>query len=112
MTHFYAGMKETGWMIANHRIKPIKAPHARILEHMRKSYRTGVQLSSPLPTAIREHCYSTEQPLSQNGFQILTSASHSQLYHLRIIYFKDEASGQPFNNCHLHYILNDSRFSL
>jgi len=48
----------------------------RILEHMGKSYRTGVLLSSPSPSAIREHCYSTGHPLTQQDFHILTSASH------------------------------------
>ena len=48
----------------------------RILEHLGKSYRTGLPLSSPSSSAIRDHSLLSGHPLTQDSFQILTSASH------------------------------------
>ena len=48
-----------------------RALHDRICEHMGVSYRTGIKLSSPPFSSIREHSTSCSHPLLQESFRII-----------------------------------------
>ena len=51
--------------------------YMRIAEHEGKSYRTGVPLSHPLHSSIREHTVSCDSRIRRSDFKILASASCS-----------------------------------
>lgn len=64
--------------------------NTRISEHLGISHRTGMKITKPSYSSIREHCESNNCIIDANNFEIVTSANPEDIYIAESILIKQQ----------------------
>ena len=63
----------------------------RVSEHLGVSHRTGIQITNPSFSAIRNHCNTHNHHFDENNFKIITSCNSSNLHITESILIKEKS---------------------